>query len=1049
MEAKYIMNKKKVALALAAALGINSLMVTVGTVNGQPVIAHAQEARLTNSEEVKLAEIKTLNTVVESVTQDNSQNDVVTLSFSNLNAADVSSVTVSDNTKKVTGTWKDGKLIVSGLQDGVNTFTVNVTYKDSTSESYEVTLKKTATKDQLTFTPKVSSASITLDSISFGSTSVDGKTVELQKDGKTVGTGTVASTSVTFTGISDMNLNDVYDVILKDGSTTLVKGQFVLVAQTTPEVKSYATQNLEEMKKLESSLQTEYSEKVEIERGKTTGSGEGEYSTDIVFTNDGKSVASIEQTVVGTTSNVGGAKVTAEVNDSKVVFGLDSTAAGVTPSSANFIPNIEIDKINLAADSSEPSTKAYVGEYTVTFSGDKLNTSFSIDTSSVLGNLTVVSATESYFLQTEKAVDNAATTLTGVVDALNTQMNNAVSINFSDLSQGYQSVSVDFTVDENNIGEKTLSALGQELENAVSSAAAARTASAITKINETLEGGTVTTSIIIEADKLEGQAVTGTFKKTGDKTGKLTVSGTGLFESSTNDLSKLVQYVTVDGSSKITYSGTGDANSVTFDVEFTNEVPSTITWSLGKDKKVSNTVKTSAYEPVNATVVVSDNKNSSTGAYLDVTFSGLNIEDGSTVTVEGPNVKSIQTGTVTNNKAQIAVDNFDEDLKSGDYTLKVTPKSNTSETYEVGVQVVKTDIGITIGATSSSNTGVTVTIDAYLNGKDPKTIQSGKIEYREVGATDQTWKSQTLSSSNFKEEAVSVGLTGLTSGKTYEVRVVYSYKADDNTQAVDVYSNTVQVKVATSSNSNNQITGEGGSSTSGTSTGSTTISVTDKNSTYGNGTISVDLPSSLKYNSDKTPVSAGVKYKDANGKVVTENKEQYSGITAKFENGDIVLEGLVPGKDYTEISIDYTDNNGRTKTIVLKNVKVSSGTELQKYLANVYSVVLNREADETGYNFHLNNLNDKKVSLRSFLLNMLTEKEFIEDYKTPETKIEALYNAIVNRSSDAAGRDFWVAEYNKLLSVYGSEEATLQAIADRMVNENELKELSTKLGVEW
>ena len=51
------MNKKRVALALAAALGMNSLMVTVGAVGGQAFIAHAQDSKLSTD---LLDKLKTL-----------------------------------------------------------------------------------------------------------------------------------------------------------------------------------------------------------------------------------------------------------------------------------------------------------------------------------------------------------------------------------------------------------------------------------------------------------------------------------------------------------------------------------------------------------------------------------------------------------------------------------------------------------------------------------------------------------------------------------------------------------------------------------------------------------------------------------------------------------------------------------------------------------------------------------------------------------------------------------------------------------------------------
>src|SRR5699024_9214374 len=122
--------------------------------------------------------------------------------------------------------------------------------------------------------------------------------------------------------------------------------------------------------------------------------------------------------------------------------------------------------------------------------------------------------------------------------------------------------------------------------------------------------------------------------------------------------------------------------------------------------------------------------------------------------------------------------------------------------------------------------------------------------------------------------------------------------------------------------------------------------VTTSNSTLTGTSASVTLPSGFRYDSGKNPVAVTFKYKDKDGKIVTETKEQYSNVTAKFNGNNVELNGLVPGKDYNEITVDYTDNNGKTRSIILKNVKTTSQTQVETYLANVYEVVFGRPADE-------------------------------------------------------------------------------------------------------
>lgn len=1123
----YNMNKKRVALALAAGLAVNSLVVTLGQVGGQGVIAHAQNARLTNPEGVTLAEVKTLETKVETVSQDTQGRDVVVVSFPGLVTNDIKGVTVTGNS--VSGTWKDGKLTLTGLKEGINTITVKVSYNDTTKkdETYKITLKKTATQDQLSFNVTVGSATIDITGLKIGQTPITEGSVVLEKNGAVLGTQTIGTStgtgstgsSVKFLGIEGMKQGDVYDVVIKDkNSKEVTRGQFVLTPQAQPTVNWFYTNDTSStgstvnntVSALASSLDTNFP-------GTITVTPE---NSELVVKKDNTKIGTLDQTI-GTSSAYGGVGLKTESTTSGFKISIDTSADKKVNTSStnqqNFIPNMRVDDIELNSKTttttatSTPSTDAHIGLYTLTFSGAGKTVSVSEDASAKLGTVSVgttsSSSKQAFLVASGSGVVtfNGNSTDSGMLSRFNDQLNGKLTLGYDDLSQGYQSVSAEFTVRDNGIAGKSLDewtkamesaakqsgaavALTQEVveENATSTVDAqltgevtaevvtdenttpavetvaateveAKAPAAATSVVTTFStpiSGPVVTSVIFEVDKLDAQTVTGTFKKTGEKTGQLTIDGTGLFEPAINDLSQIAKFLTIDGASNIVYSGIGSKDSVTFDVTFSGNVPAEVKWSLGRDNnnRISNTFKTTAYEPVNANIKVVDNKQSSTGVYLDVTFTGLNIPNGSSVTLKDSKAKVIRTASVTDNKALISVDQFDVDLVTGDYTLTVTTSGTAPETYEVGVQVVKTPIGISITANSSSNTGVTVDIDAFLNGKDPSTIQSGKIQYREVGSTDAKWTDITLGKDDFKEDKITKSINGLTSGKEYDIRVVYNYKESANATAVDVYSNTVRVKVVSGSNSgsgNGTITGDGGSSTSGTSTGSTTITSTSSNTTYGDGRVNVKLSSSFKYDSGKTPVTAGVKYKDKDGKIVTENKDQYSGITARFENGEVIVEGLIPGKQYTELSIDYTDNNGRVKTLVLKDVKVDNGTDLQKYLANVYRVVFTREADETGYNFHLKRLSNKEVNLREFLLNLLSEKEFIENYKTPETKIEALYKAIVNRDSDTAGRDFWIAEYKKVLQVYGSEAAALQAIAERMVNENELKELAGKLGVNW
>ena len=408
--------------------------------------------------------------------------------------------------------------------------------------------------------------------------------------------------------------------------------------------------------------------------------------------------------------------------------------------------------------------------------------------------------------------------------------------------------------------------------------------------------------------------------------------------------------------------------------------------------------------------------------------------------------------------------------KSYDFRVKYVytnpeDKNDTNVTYSnVVTQVisdsnVKMEIQIKKHESTSPNT-ISLLLDSsyFGQGDDFKSNVTGILEYKKSDSTDWQKLSDIAQDIVKNEEEVLLKVTDakLESGKSCDFRIKYVYtNPNDKNDTLVVKSDVVTQIIYSNHDSNNNpsvgngtISGNGGGSsvTTGSGVGSTTINTTTSNTIEGNTDVLVTLPSGVRYDNGRTPMPINFKYKGKDGKVVTEKRDEYSNVKASFDGDKIKVEGLVPGKDYTELYIDYTDNNGKTRTLILKNVRVDSNVDSENYLANVYMVVLNRPADENGYHFHLGNLKGKKVSVREFLLNMLTEKEFVETYTTTESKIEALYSGIVARESDEQGKAFWVNEYKKMLSVYGSESATLKAIADRMVHENELKELADKMG---
>ncbi len=77
---------------------------------------------------------------------------------------------------------------------------------------------------------------------------------------------------------------------------------------------------------------------------------------------------------------------------------------------------------------------------------------------------------------------------------------------------------------------------------------------------------------------------------------------------------------------------------------------------------------------------------------------------------------------------------------------------------------------------------------------------------------------------------------------------------------------------------------------------------------------------------------------------------------------------------------------------------------------------MGRHPDEVGFAYWYKNIESKTVSPQTFVLNILTEKEFIDRYDTAEEKIEAFYGVILGRNPDEEGLKFWLDEYNSLLA---------------------------------
>ena len=1036
------MNKKRIALALVAGLSLNALMVNVGQVNGNGQVVQALSQDSINK--FNSTKFETLKTSVKNVDKQK-----VEISFDNVDLSTVSSVNsvtfnhdifteregLDSKVTNVFGTWENNKLVVSGMTEpGIYRGEVTITFRDNTKKVFKITLVKKPS-DSMTFTTNLSALKMDIKDIKlngkiFNPTSA---TISLNGGASKNLVFDKQSASISLMQFGKLKEGDKFTLSVnygKDGVYTSTS-EILLTKQAEPQiVQTFATNGSNLSQNIADSLRNHGNINVSQADVKVNYNNQNSTATIRVGNED---LLTYDQTINGNILGGGVLKIsqpvkaTFDVSVDNVKSVAKTTVDEFGVRVDNFLPMAGVD---YGIDTQNRVNKSgLIGDYKFDING---KTSTYFDASKAADNTQLkpdveVSGNKASVIyksgsKTEDLYKNAV---------LNEQ--NKISVDLSNnLQHGYVNVPVNFTVDyredENLINEannkvKNASVNGQKVE---------------AKIQTRYKDGSnatdpVKTSIILVADVLDAISANATFERITSSTGNIIISSDGL----KYDLNaKLI----VPGANVQLDTTSSKDGKLVFRVAFDRDINAADTnWTLNANGKTLNGKVDLSYgiiESVNANVKFENNVNTTDTFKVTTDFMNQAINDG---------VKTF-IGTNGNEVNPSGIRFVDLSSNNGNAVRSTVTKGKYQGKYEAGVWTSEQlmNLSITKGESAASGT-VNLTIDAnFIKPDDYRNVIAARIEYREkvTGNTPvKNWvtagvsfvlpnNSAVANKSDIKEEPIVKTVTGLVDGKEYEFRVRYTYKDKGNESLI--YSNLYTVRV---------------SNTIGTPVGTVVIPVTTSNSTYDFDTLNLLVPSEINYGANKTTKIVSFSYKDKYGNVITEPNHDYSNVNIRFNNDRIVIDGLVPGKQYEEIVFNYIDNLGLTRTVIVKNPKTSAASgSSHEYLANVYQVSFGRPADESGYHFHLTRLENKTTTLRGFLLNMLAEKEFIGLYKTPETKIEALYNAIVARSSDEAGKQFWINEYKKMLPVYGSETNTLKALADRMVNEPELRELAIKLG---
>lgn len=84
--------------------------------------------------------------------------------------------------------------------------------------------------------------------------------------------------------------------------------------------------------------------------------------------------------------------------------------------------------------------------------------------------------------------------------------------------------------------------------------------------------------------------------------------------------------------------------------------------------------------------------------------------------------------------------------------------------------------------------------------------------------------------------------------------------------------------------------------------------------------------------------------------------------------------------------------------------------DVENFVERAYSEILNRESDADGKNYWVNGINSGKQSGASIIANFIHSQEYRERNKSDADYVEDLYKSCLGRNSDPDGKDFWIQQ---------------------------------------
>lgn len=115
---------------------------------------------------------------------------------------------------------------------------------------------------------------------------------------------------------------------------------------------------------------------------------------------------------------------------------------------------------------------------------------------------------------------------------------------------------------------------------------------------------------------------------------------------------------------------------------------------------------------------------------------------------------------------------------------------------------------------------------------------------------------------------------------------------------------------------------------------------------------------------------------------------------------------------------------------------------LYKIVENIYSIIFNREADEEGKYYWINRVLNEEIGILDLLNQILDQPEFDELNVSNEEFINKNYELLLNREADQEGFDYWVS----VLGDSESKSERLKLINDMAHSEEFMSEINN-LGI--